>query len=107
MQNPRRGKPLHFGTSGLRDTVENMTDMECYINTLGFIRFLGERGEIDSMNREIALAGDLRSSTPRIMSAVGQAVCDSSRIDPGNLASTACRSSLGSYPADTCLPAKI
>ena len=31
---------LKFGTSGLRDLVTEMTDLECYINTFGFIRFL-------------------------------------------------------------------
>ncbi|NOR65379.1 MAG: phosphomannomutase, partial [Candidatus Scalindua sp.] len=59
-------KSLEFGTSGLRDKVTAMTDMECYINTRGFIMFLEERGDIDSLNKDIALGGDLRSSTPRI-----------------------------------------
>ena len=67
---------LKFGTSGLRDTVGNMTDKECYINTRGFILFLKERGEIDEKNNTIALAGDLRSSTVRIMGAVVKAVED-------------------------------
>ena len=67
-------KPLKFGTSGLRDKVTAMTDMECYINTTGFIRFLEERGEIGKANKDIALGGDLRSSTPRIMLAVAQAI---------------------------------
>ena len=31
---------LTFGTSGLRGLVSDMTDLECYINTLGFIEFL-------------------------------------------------------------------
>lgn len=72
-----RFKPLEFGTSGLRDTVTAMTDMECYINTRGFIMFLEERGEIDSRNRDLALGGDLRSSTSRIMLAVLLAIKDS------------------------------
>ncbi len=70
-------KPLKFGTSGLRDKVTAMTDMECYINTRGFIRFLETRGEIDKTHRDVALGGDLRSSTPRIMSAVARAIEDS------------------------------
>lgn len=69
-------RQLRFGTSGLRDRVEYMTDMECYINTRGFILFLRERGEIDDVNKSIALAGDLRSSTSRIMTAVHQAIED-------------------------------
>ncbi len=69
-------KHLRFGTSGLRDTVENMTDMECYINTLGFISFLREKGELGGEKPQIALAGDLRSSTPRIIVAVSTAIED-------------------------------
>ena len=63
-------KPLKFGTSGLRALVEEMTDLECYINARGFIEFLKERGEISDTHNDIAIAGDLRSSTPRIITAV-------------------------------------
>lgn len=66
---------LKFGTSGLRDKVEYMTDMECYINTRGFIRFLEGRGEI-SPGGTVALGGDRRGSSPRIMAAVDQAIKD-------------------------------
>jgi len=69
-------KPLKFGTSGLRDKVEFMTDLECYINADGFIRFLKERGEVDEKHNVIGLAGDLRSSTPRVISAVAKAIED-------------------------------
>ena len=69
----KKFKPLTFGTSGLRDLVENMTDMECYINCRGFIYFLEERGEVSS---SIAFGGDRRFSTPRIMTAVAQAIMD-------------------------------
>ena len=71
-------KPLKFGTSGLRSLVTEMTDMECYINARGFIKFLKEREEIDpnDNNPIIAIAGDLRSSTPRIMKAVIRAIED-------------------------------
>ena len=67
---------LKFGTSGLRDRVEKMTDRECWLNTRGFIEFLKERGEV-SPGAAIALGGDLRPSTPRIMAAVGRAIADS------------------------------
>ncbi len=70
-------KSLEFGTSGLRDKVTAMTDMECYINTRGFIMFLEERGELNASDKDIALGGDLRSSTPRIMSAVSLAIKNS------------------------------
>ncbi|MCK5450532.1 MAG: hypothetical protein KAI70_02055, partial [Candidatus Omnitrophica bacterium] len=67
-----RFKPLKFGTSGLRDKVELMTDMECYINAAGFISFLEESGEIGKIRR-IAIGGDRRKSTPRIMASVRKA----------------------------------
>lgn len=67
---------LKFGTSGLRDRVEKMTDRECWLNTRGFIKFLKERGEISS-GSALALGGDLRPSTPRIMAAVSRAIEDS------------------------------
>ncbi len=73
-------KSLEFGTSGLRDKVTAMTDMECYINTRGFILFLEERGELNASDKDIALGGDLRSSTPRIMTAVSLAIKHSGYI---------------------------
>lgn len=66
-------KQLKFGTSGLRDEVKFMTDKECYINTLGFISFLKEKGEI-AKGDKIAFGGDRRGSTPRIMAAVLKAI---------------------------------
>lgn len=66
---------LKFGTSGLRDTVENMTDMECYVNARGFIAYLEASGEFKKGDK-IALGGDRRPSTYRIKRAVAAAVCD-------------------------------
>jgi len=66
---------LKFGTSGLRDTVENMTDMECYVNTRGFIAYLKTRGEFKKGDY-IAIGGDRRPSTYRIKRAVAAAVAD-------------------------------
>ncbi|MGB3111836.1 MAG: phosphomannomutase [Candidatus Omnitrophota bacterium] len=77
MRNTDKFKPLRFGTSGLRALVTEMTDMECYINTMGFIFFLKRRGEINEKQKRIALGGDLRFSTRRIMSAVAEAIKDS------------------------------
>lgn len=65
---------LKFGTSGLRGLLSDMTDLECYINTLGFIRFLQNSGEV---LETCFVAGDLRPSTPHIMQIVAQAVKDS------------------------------
>ncbi len=61
---------LKFGTSGLRGLLSDMTDLECYINTRGFLDLLG------ISEGTVYLAGDLRSSTPRIMTAVAQAIVD-------------------------------
>ena len=67
---------LDFGTSGLRGKVADMTDLECYINVTGFIRFLFSSGAL-ARGSTISLAGDLRSSTPRIMQAAQRAIVDS------------------------------
>ena len=66
---------LKFGTSGLRDTVENMTDMECYINARGFIAYLARSGEFKKGDT-VAVGGDRRPSTYRIKRAVAAAVAD-------------------------------
>lgn len=66
---------LKFGTSGIRAFVEDMTDIECYINTRGFIKFLKENREIGN-NNKIAVAGDLRESTPKILRSVFKAIED-------------------------------
>jgi len=70
---------LKFGTSGLRDTVENMTDMECYINARGFIAYLADGGEFKKGDT-IAIGGDRRPSTYRIKRAVAAAACDTGVI---------------------------
>jgi len=64
-----------FGTSGARGLAEAMTDRVCYLYTAGFIRYLAGRGEIASGDR-VALAGDLRPSSPRIMRACVRAIRD-------------------------------
>lgn len=66
---------LKFGTSGLRDTVENMTDMECYINVRGFVAYLKSAGEFKKGD-SVALAGDRRPSTYKIKRAVAAAIAD-------------------------------
>ncbi len=37
-------RSLSFGTSGLRDRITAMTDMECYINTRDLSSFLKKEG---------------------------------------------------------------
>lgn len=66
---------LNFGTSGLRGLVTDMTDLECYINVAGFLRFLKNDQNL-SEDAMIYVGGDLRDSTPRIIRAVLAAVTD-------------------------------
>ncbi|WP_421850867.1 phosphomannomutase [Novosphingobium sp.] len=68
-----------FGTSGARGTVLAMTDRVCYGYTRGFLSYLAELGEFQAGGR-VALAGDLRPSTPRILAACARAVRDSGGI---------------------------
>lgn len=64
-----------FGTSGARGKVAAMTDQVCYGYTRGFLSYLDTLGEFQP-GGQVALAGDLRPSTPRILTACAQAVCD-------------------------------
>ncbi len=74
---------LKFGTSGLRGLVREMTDLEVYINTQGFLRYLRDSNAI-SAAAPVALGRDLRdhdpssglSSSPRIAAAATQAIRD-------------------------------
>ena len=68
--------PLAFGTSGLRGLVQDITDLEAYINVKAALSYLLSSGDIQSRST-VALAGDLRPSTDRIMRASAQAVIDS------------------------------
>jgi phosphomannomutase len=63
-----------FGTSGIRDLIEKLTDKTVYLYTKAFIGHL--RTINDLKNNTIAVAGDLRSSTPRISVAVIRAIID-------------------------------
>jgi phosphomannomutase len=67
---------LAFGTSGLRGLVNDITDLEAYINVKGAIRYLSALGDLRP-GGGIVLAGDLRPSTDRIMHACAQAILDS------------------------------
>jgi len=66
---------LSFGTSGLRGLVTDMTDLECYINTAGFLRFVAGQQQL-AQGSTVYVAGDLRDSTPRIIGAVIAAITD-------------------------------
>ncbi len=62
-----------FGTSGARGLVAAMSDEVCYLYTAAFLQYLQRSGQIE-FGCEVAVAGDLRASTPRILSAVIRAV---------------------------------
>ena len=68
-----------FGTSGARGLVVAMTDEVCYTYTLGFLQYLQQKGELAAGGR-VAVAGDLRASTGRIMRAVMKATFDHGNV---------------------------
>ncbi|MGB5420556.1 MAG: phosphomannomutase [Desulfobacterales bacterium] len=67
---------VKFGTSGARGLSEAMTDFVCYAYTAGFLKYLMSTAEYQRNNIEVAIAGDFRSSTDRIMEAIRRAVED-------------------------------
>jgi phosphomannomutase len=64
-----------FGTSGARGLADAMTDRVCYAYACGFLQFLERDGAIHPGD-SVALAGDYRPSTGRIMAAIGCAIAD-------------------------------
>lgn len=64
---------VKFGTSGARGLVVDMTDDVCFAYTLAFLNYLQAEGLIQQ-GMEVAVAGDYRPSSPRIMQAVGLAI---------------------------------
>lgn len=60
---------VQFGTSGARGLVTDMTDEVCFAYTLAFLQAIGvKKGE------HIALAMDLRPSSPKIAAAIAEAI---------------------------------
>ncbi|MCP3852860.1 MAG: phosphomannomutase [Gammaproteobacteria bacterium] len=75
-----KSSQVKFGTSGARGLVTDMTDQVCYAYTLGFIQYLKKTQQLVEVNGQkvsIALAGDLRNSTPTILNACAKAIIDS------------------------------
>tara|TARA_B100000378_G_scaffold267586_1_gene253991 strand:- start:3420 stop:4928 length:1509 start_codon:yes stop_codon:yes gene_type:complete len=62
-----------FGTSGARGLVEAMTDKICFAYTCAFLQHLGAVGQF-AAGGSVAIAGDLRPSTPRILDACAAAI---------------------------------
>jgi len=78
---------VQFGTSGLRGLASDLTDTACYAHTKAFLQYFlqwEQRVENCSFNelsdkicdRKVAVSGDLRSSTSRIIRAVNHAILD-------------------------------
>jgi phosphomannomutase len=67
---------VKFGTSGARGLASEMTDLVCYTYTRGFLQYLEQTGELTKGGERVAIAGDLRPSTGRIMTAVARATTD-------------------------------
>jgi phosphomannomutase len=64
-----------FGTSGVRGLVKDMTDEVCWLYVTAFIQYLKADNQL-SDGGQVAIAGDLRSSSPRIMAAAMAAIQD-------------------------------
>lgn len=64
-----------FGTSGARGLVSAMTDQVCYGYAAGFLAYLTSQG-LWKRGGSVALAGDLRPSTPRMLAACALAIED-------------------------------
>lgn len=64
-----------FGTSGARGLAAAMTDQVCYAYTVAFIQYLTQIGASQG-GGDLAMAGDLRPSTGRILCACAEAARD-------------------------------
>lgn len=62
-----------FGTSGARGLVEKMNDKVCFAYTCAFLQHLTNIGQFNA-STAVAIAGDLRPSTPRILAACAAAI---------------------------------
>ena len=65
-----------FGTSGARGLATAMTDQVCYAYTKGFLQYLESIGEIKRAGERVAVGGDFRPSSDRVMEAVCRAAED-------------------------------
>ena len=65
-----------FGTSGARGLATAMTDSVCYAYTQGFLQYLESIGELQRAGERVAVGGDFRPSTSRVMAAVCRAAAD-------------------------------
>lgn len=66
---------LKFGTSGLRGLSIELTDKECYLYTSAFLKYLLAKNYIKQKSA-VAVAGDFRPSSERILKAIAAAIKD-------------------------------
>lgn len=66
---------VKFGTSGARGLAVDMSDEVCYAYTRAFLQHLLSSGDIQP-GTCVAIAGDFRPSSPRIMAATAMAIED-------------------------------
>ncbi len=66
---------VSFGTSGVRGLVTDLSDQVVYCYTCGFLKYLEAQQELKHPG-SVAVAGDYRVSTDRIMRVIGQAITD-------------------------------
>lgn len=66
---------VKFGTSGLRGLVKELTDEKCYLFTTAFLQYISDQ-KLVKKNTPVAVAGDFRPSTKKILKAVARAVKD-------------------------------
>ena len=71
----RRPAALGFGTSGLRGRIDDITDLEAYVNTRGFLRYAKDSGG-GARGWTVSVGLDLRPSSPRIAAAAARAARD-------------------------------
>src|SRR6185437_3092401 len=70
------GSGVAFGTSGARGLATAMTDLVCYAYTKGFLQYLESTGELKRAGEAVAVGGDFRPSSDRVMVAVCRAAND-------------------------------
>ncbi|MCL2624660.1 MAG: hypothetical protein FWD31_13445 [Planctomycetaceae bacterium] len=72
---------VQFGTSGLRGLVSDMSDVVCYAYSKAFLHhYLSGLEKPSGKKTPVAISGDLRESTGRIIRAVSRAVFDMGMI---------------------------
>ena len=79
IENLMANSGVKFGTSGARGLAADMTDEVGYAYTWAFIQYLEGTGRITEKTT-VAIGGDLRPSTDRIMSAAAKAVEDRGHV---------------------------